>query len=163
MQALADADRLVETSRQWSRTTLERQKAEVEQKRQNDARAADEAFETATAAAETRREHESKKVEDVFPARLRATAERTDAAIKAADETYPARLQEIQDRYQRESKELQVEYEQKKETTQRLHEQAWAALEGRWRDGLAGVGAIAQGVHASTSRRSSPSLARARS
>jgi S-DNA-T family DNA segregation ATPase FtsK/SpoIIIE len=152
MQALADADRLVETSRQWSRATLERQKAEVEQKRQNDAKAADEAFEAATAAAESRRENEARKVEDVFPARLRATAERKDAAMKTADETYPARLQEIQDRYQRESKQLQAEYDQKKETTQRMHEQAWATLEARWRDGLAEVGTIANEVNAVADR-----------
>src|SRR5262249_59126888 len=82
-----------------------------------------------------------------YPARLRAIADHRDAALKEADEVYPRRLNEIQERFRRETKQLEDAYEQKKETTRRLHEESWAALEGRWRDGLARVGAIADAVN----------------
>jgi hypothetical protein len=151
-QAVAESGRLVEVSRTWAKATFERSKADVEQRRERDAQAADEKFNRAVGEAERRRDDETRQADETFPPRLRAIAERRDSAVKEVDEVYPRRLNEIQERFQRESAQVAEGYELKRQATTRLHEEAWAALENRWRDGLASVGAVAEKVNAVAGR-----------
>jgi hypothetical protein len=151
-QAVGESERLVEVSQQWSKATFEQDKADVQQRRERDAQAADEQFDGVVAAAEARREVEARELEETYPPKLQAIAERRDAALKEADEVFPRRLTEIQERFQAEIARLNESYGQKKATTQKLYQEAWAALEARWRDGLAGVGAVADEVNAVADR-----------
>ena len=149
---LARAEALIEEAKTWSKARFEAQKDEVEAKRIRDYQAADDRFNAAVAAAEAKRANDAKAVEETYPPRLRAIAETRDAALKEADDVYPRRLNGIQERFQRESAEVQQDHDRKREATRIAHESAWAALEARWRDGLAAIGATADEVNAASDR-----------
>ncbi|GAC1467136.1 MAG: FtsK/SpoIIIE domain-containing protein [Isosphaeraceae bacterium] len=149
---LSQADRLVEMSRQWIKTTFENTKDEVERTRQRDVDSADERHLQAIAEAEAVRERKLREADEKYPPLLRAVAERRDAALKETDEIYPRRLQEIQERFQRESAQLDEEQSKKKETTERLHAEAWESLVKRWSEGLASVHRVVESVQADSDR-----------
>jgi len=151
--SLAEAERLVEVSRPWAKATYDRTKDEVEAKRLVDAAAADERFTKAVAEIDLKRDQLAREADEKYPPRVTAVAERKAASLKEADETFPRRLGEIQDRFNRETAELTEVYRKKKDETQRLHAEAWQALEDRWRDGLTGVAESADAVRAESGRR----------
>ena len=151
-RSLTDADRHIETARPWAKAVYERKKGDVEERQARDAAIADEKFATAVRDAEERRERDTQAIDDVYPARLKTIADHRDEKLRQADDYYPRRLHEIQERFHRETKEAQDAYAEKKETTRRLHEESWAALEARWRDGLAAIGAAADDINLAAGR-----------
>jgi DNA segregation ATPase FtsK/SpoIIIE, S-DNA-T family len=151
-RSMAEAERLVDVSRTWAKTTFEQSKDQVELKRQRDAAQADERFALAVAEIDQRREQAARDVELKYPPLLQAIVDRRDAALKEADEFYPRRLSEIQERFQRETAQLNETYGKKKETTERLYSEAWQNLIENWRGGLAEVDSNAGFVKSESDR-----------
>jgi hypothetical protein len=144
---LAEADQLHQQSADWSKATLERGKAEIEKRRENDTRTAEEKFTRAMAELEERRAQDTRAAEEKYPALQREIDARRDEALKLADERYPRRLAELQERFERDSQQLQANYRAQKGDTQREHDEAWNALVERWRGALAQVQATVDEIH----------------
>ena len=144
---LADADRLQQQSFDWAKATLERGKAEIEKKRENDTRAAEDKFTRVMAELEERRNQDTRQADEKYPALQREIDARRDEAMKLADERFPRRLAELQERFERDSKKFQDNYRAQKEATQREHQEAWNVLAHRWGSGLAQVQAIVDEIH----------------
>ncbi|MFO0908345.1 MAG: FtsK/SpoIIIE domain-containing protein [Isosphaeraceae bacterium] len=145
-ESLARAEANLAAARPWAKAVHEARKNEVEARREREARAADELGASRMAEADARRERELRELETIYPARLQAILDKKNDALRDADAFYPARLQEIQERFQRETAQLEQSYAQKQATTRQLHDDAWSALEARWRDGLAEIGGMADDV-----------------
>ncbi len=150
---LAEAEKLVDVCKKWAKVAYDRTKDEVEAKRQREVEAAEERFNQAVAEAEQRRDQANRDADAKYPPLIQAVTDRRDAALKEADEVFPRRLKEIQERFQRETAQATEAYREAKETTDRLHAEAWDALEARWRDGLAAVDAVATSVRTEADRR----------
>ena len=150
--SLDEADRLLVVSKQWTKTTLEKQKDEVEKKRVLDAEEADARFAVNVAELEQRRDLALKKTDGKYPPLIQAVADRRDAALKEADEIYPRRVEEIQDRFRREIAALDEANHKAKAATDHAYAAAWQAITDHWRDGLATVAADADFVNATAAR-----------
>jgi hypothetical protein len=144
---MAEADALQQRSREWAKGNLERGKVEVETRRGNDVRAAEERFTRAMAEIEERRGQDIRAAEEKYPALQAQIDARRDEALRQADERYPRRLGELEERFERDSKQLHEQYRAQQEATGREHADAWGALAARWRDGLARVQAIVDDIH----------------
>ena len=149
---LAEAESLVEVGKKWAKTTYDKNKDEVEAKRQREVGKAEERYNQALAEVEERRAQGAKDADTKYPPLIQAVSDRRDAAMKEADEVFPRRLKEIQERFQRESAQVVENYRKSKEKSDRLQAEAWDALEARWRDGLAEVDAIASSVRSEADR-----------
>ena len=150
--SVAEADRLLEAAKPWSKATFERTKDDVELRRQRDAEAAETRYNQTVAEVDQRREQAAREADATFPPRIKAVADRRLAALQEVDEVYPRRLDEIQERFKRDSAKLDDTYRETKATTERLYQEAWADLADRWRDGLARVAADADFVRAKADR-----------
>ena len=150
--SVAEAERLIPTSKTWAKATLEQSKEEVEQKRLRECAGADEAFAKSAVEIDQRRDQMLQEADAKYPPRIQGTGARRDAALKEAEGLYPRLLNEIQERFQQGSAQLNEAQRVKKETTDRLHAEAWRGLENRWRDGLARVASVVETVNAESSR-----------
>ncbi len=153
MAKLDEAEKLIETSKAWTKSTYEKNKEEIEAKRLRDVAKAEEKFNVAVAESEERRAQAAREADVKYPPLLQAVNDRRDAALKDADEIYPKRLKDIQDRFQKESAAVVETYRKSKELSDRLQAEAWDQLETRWRDGLAEVDAIASTVRTESDQR----------
>ena len=150
--SLDEADRLINVSKQWTKTTLEQDKDAVERKRVRDAEAADAKFAVVVAEIEQRRDAALKEADAKFPPLIQGVADRRAAAVKEADDVYPRRLEEIQQRFRREIAALDEAVHQSKEATDREYADAWRAIRDHWSGGLAEVAGDADFVNAAAAR-----------
>lgn len=151
-RALNDAEALVEASKQWAKARMEQGKADVEERRQREASAAELKFQKACEEYDARRDLALEEAEAAYPPRIQAISDRRDAARKEAEEFYPRRLAEIQAWFQAETQKLEDSHAAANETNDTLYQNAWAALIERWRVGLAQAEAHATSVNTETSR-----------
>ena len=143
----AEADRLAEQGKKWTKDTFEKAKADVETKRQADVAKAEERFNQVVADHEAKREQALREADETYPPRVKAAADRREAELKQADEFFPKRLTEIQERFGRDTAAADQKYAGQKEATTRALAEAWQALESRWRDGLARVDEVVTSVN----------------
>ena len=138
-QSLARAEALFQQYQQWAKATFEREKAEIEQRRERELKNADDRLARTLAEIEQRREREAKEAEETHPARIEDIQRRREDALEQIDEKFTRRLAELKERSEQETKHLHETFRQRKEATQRQHEDAWNAMADRWKQGLARV------------------------
>ncbi|MDR3636097.1 MAG: FtsK/SpoIIIE domain-containing protein [Isosphaeraceae bacterium] len=140
VRTMEEAERLLDQSKTWNKANFERKKVEVEEKRESTIREAEKKHARLNSDLQEWMQKETKAIEAKYPALLTQIQERRDQALREADEKYPRLLNEMKERFEREQQQLQDAYRQQKETTQRLHDEAWNTLAKRWQDGLTQVG-----------------------
>jgi hypothetical protein len=151
-RTLGDAETLHRQSQEWAKASLERGKVEVQERREQDVRAAEEKFARTMAESDERRTQDARAAEEKYPALQKETDARRDEALRQADERYPRRLAEIRERFDHETKQIEESHRAQKEATVRDHDLAWNALVSRWRDGLAQVQATVDEIHEEEAR-----------
>ena len=149
---VAEAEGLTESGKTWTKATFEATKAEVEARREQEVKKADEKAAQTVAEAERNRDQAAREADAAFPPRLQAILDRKADALKQADDVFPRRLNEIQERFNLESKKLKGEYEQRKAATEKLHSDDWNAMETRWKDALSRAGGLTDQVNAEAAR-----------
>ncbi len=138
-RTFAETERLREQSRAWAKANFERRRAEIEDRREQDTREAETKHARAVSGLELARQKETQIAEEKYPALRNEIQQKRDQALKEADEKYPRRVAEIQQLFERASHQRHEAYRTQKETTQRLHDEAWNALAARWENGLTQV------------------------
>ena len=149
LATLAEAERLVDVCKKWAKTTYDKNKDEVEAKRQREVGKAEEKFNQAVAEADEKRAQGTKEADAKYPPLLQAAADapgrrdsrQADEVItRKSAERHPGPLPSARPRRGR------------GRTTRRsrgghrpkAYADAWdVARMARWREGLAGVDAVA--------------------
>ncbi len=137
--SLLEAERLSTESRDWIKTIFETQKIEIEQKRENDSKTAEDKFNVTCEVADDRSAEELKQADEKYPAILKEIEQRRVEALKQIDERYPKKIAELKERLANDTKQLHENYRVQKETTEKAYADAWKNLTERWRSALAEV------------------------
>ena len=151
-KALIESEQLLQQCRDLSKTTFERQKVEIEERREGDTKKAEEKFERLNAEAEERRKSDAKLADEKYPPVLAEIAKRRDEAMKQAEDRYPKRLAELKEKYEQDAKQLQDNFKSQKDKTAKEYKEAWDNLIARWTNGLGEVNGIVASVNAEGDR-----------
>jgi hypothetical protein len=153
LQALEDSGRLLELTRDWIKNEFERKQRDTEQRRENEVKRADDRLSQRSAEIEAQRQQDHQQADVKYPARLAEIQRERDEGIGHLEEHYPPRLAGLDADHQRNTKQLGENYEQKREATRQLYEQAWNSLIHTWTEGLARVGSTVSEVNQESAQR----------
>ncbi|MGO9598952.1 MAG: FtsK/SpoIIIE domain-containing protein [Isosphaeraceae bacterium] len=153
VQALEDADRLLDRTERWIRYEFDRGQKEIEETRESEVKNADDTHARKLAEADARKQSALQEADVSYPAKLADLAQQRDAELKAADLEYPPRIKSLEEQFTHDARQLQKSYKTKRNTTKQQYEQAWDLLIRMWTEGLARVGSLAGEIKEQSSRR----------
>ena len=138
-RALTDAEKLLETEKDWIKNKFDTKIKELEKKRETMVRDAEEVLARRLAEFQGRQQKAIEEADKTYPARLEQIRLRHDEGLKKADEHFPPRLAALKEKYEKDRKELDESYRKTKETTKQHYDQAWANLIKNWTEGMARI------------------------
>ncbi len=150
---LEEAAELLQQTKDWVKNEFERRQKELDQKREENYRNAEDKMKARVAEADVRQQQSMAEADTIYPNRLAEIRRKRDEDLKKADDHYPPRIQAHKDKYDQEVKDFQDSVRKIRETTKAAYDAAWNELITTWTEGLARVGAIADDVNEEASRR----------
>jgi DNA segregation ATPase FtsK/SpoIIIE, S-DNA-T family len=151
--ALSEAEQLIESSKDWIKNKFDGKIRELETKRESTVRDAEQTMATRVAECQERHQAQTKEADTVFPAKLDGIRVRRDEGLKKSEEHYPPRITALKEKYESDRRQIDEEYRQTKENTQKQYTIAWNNLIKTWTDGMASVNQIVQDVRDEGERR----------
>ncbi|MBV8486854.1 MAG: hypothetical protein JO161_01110, partial [Planctomycetaceae bacterium] len=153
VQALEDADRLLDRAQRWVKYDFDRRQKEVEETRENEVKSADDLHARKLAELDTRKRSALQEADANYPAKLTDLAQKRDHALKAADLRYPPLIKTLDEQFASDSGKLKESYRVKWKATKQQYAEAWDLLIRTWKEGLARVGGLAGEIREQSSRR----------
>ena len=150
--ALTETERLGVIAPTWAKATFEKNKDQVEERRQREVSQADELFKLVVFEIDRRRDDALAAANATFPPRIQVVAELRDKELKQADDFFPQKLGAIQERFRKETADLEAKRTEQKQATDAQYVAAWNTLAERWAEGLGSVAAVTASVNAEASR-----------
>ncbi len=100
-----------------------------------------------------RHQKQTQEADTTYPARLDQIRLRRDDGLKKAEEHYPPRIAALKEKYESDRRQIDEDYRQTKETTQKQYTTAWNNLIKNWTEGMARVNQIVEDVREEGERR----------
>ena len=137
--ALAEGEQLLEKDKDWIKLKFEGKLKELEKKRENLVRDAEEVLGRRVSELQVRHQKQTEEADQTFPVRLEQIKVRRDEGLKKAEEHYPPRIAALKEKYEKDRRELDESNRKTKETTKFHYDQAWRNLIKNWTEGMARI------------------------
>jgi DNA segregation ATPase FtsK/SpoIIIE, S-DNA-T family len=152
-KAIADADQLVEQSKDWVKTEFESKLRELDKNREGKVRDADETLGRRVAEFQDRQQKQTEEADRVYPAKLEEIRRRQDEGNKKVEDHYPPKITALKAKYEKDRREVDESNQETKATTQQQYKETWDKLIKDWTEGMARISGVVGEVRDEAERR----------